>query len=96
MTNPLSWGLLLACVCAYPIFIRLLSFLLLVKPSEVRLSSSFNETLSLGAVTFYQHLKQAVRLQAVVLQFCCLLQLFPDVSLCRRNLNAKFAQSTPL
>lgn len=95
MTNPLSWGLLLACVHAYPIFIRLLGFLLLVKPSEARLSSSF-ETPSLGAVTFCQHLKQAVGLQAVALQFCCLLQLFPDGYFCMRNLNAKFAQSTPL
>lgn len=65
MTNPLSWGLLLACVRAYPIFIRLLGFLILVKP-EVRLSSSF-ETPSLGAVSFYQCLKQAVGLQAVAL-----------------------------
>lgn len=55
MTDLLSVGLPLAYVSAYPVFI---SFLL-VKPSEVRLSGSFSETLRLGAVAFYQLIKQA-------------------------------------
>lgn len=73
--NLLSIGLL-ACVSAYPVFI---SFLL-VKPSEVRLSRSFSETLCLDIMEFYQYLKQAGGLQTCTsAAFCSCCQVYPSV-----------------
>lgn len=71
----LSIGLL-ACVSAYPVFI---SFLL-VKPSEVRLSRNFSETLCFGHHGILSVSQASWRTSD--LHFCCLLQLLSSVSFC--------------
>lgn len=71
------YSLLLACVSAYLVFI---SFLL-VKPSEVRLSGSFSETLRWDTVVFYQYLKQAGGFQTTsctFAAFCTCCQVYPS------------------